>query len=112
MKHNIARHQIDPGKYRGNFAWLPTDTIAKTFKATTQYAKTQHLRLPMRQHFKSRFPALNVKRRDEPVATDTVFSDTPAIDDGSTCAQIYTRRYSLFLSVYGMKSEKEFFNTL
>jgi hypothetical protein len=34
------------------------------------------------KHFKSRFLSLNV-------ATDTIFSDTPAVDNGSTCAQIF-----------------------
>ena len=66
----------------------------------------------MRHHFKSRFPALNVHRRNEPVATDTVFSDTPAIEDGSTMAQFFVGRQSLFCDVYGMKSKREFVNAL
>ena len=36
----------------------------------------------MRRHFKTRFPAANVNQRNEQVATDTMFSDTPALDDG------------------------------
>ena len=32
----------------------------------------------MRKHFKSRFPAFNIPRQSEEVATDTIFSDTPA----------------------------------
>ena len=31
----------------------------------------------------------NIPRRNEPVATDTIFSDTPAINDGSTMAQFF-----------------------
>jgi len=58
------------------------------------------------------FPALNVHRCQEPVATDTVYADTPAIDDGSTCAQIFVGRESLVTDVYGMKINKEFLNTL
>ena len=38
-------------------------------------------------HFKSRNPVFNIPRRIEAVATDTIFSDTPAINDGSTMAQ-------------------------
>ena len=34
----------------------------------------------MKKHLKSRNPALNIPRRHEPVATDTVFSDTPAVE--------------------------------
>ncbi len=41
-----------------------------------------------------------------------VFSDTPAIDDGSTCAQIFVEHNSLVADVYGMKSEKQCVNTL
>ena len=62
--------------------------------------------------YKSVFPAANVKRRNEAVATDTFFSDTPAIDDGATCTQFYVGLDSLHTSVYGMKSEKEFPATL
>jgi hypothetical protein len=53
-----------------------------------------------------------VRRRDEPVATDTVFSDTPAIDGGETCAQIFVGADALVADVCGMKSEKQFVNTL
>ena len=35
--------------------------------------------LPMKKQLKSRNPALNIPRRHEAVATDTVFSDTPAV---------------------------------
>ena len=34
-------------------------------------------------------PALNVHRSNEPVATDTVFSDTPAVYSGVTSAQFF-----------------------
>jgi hypothetical protein len=49
----------------------------------------------MRKHYKSRFPAFNVVRRSEPVATDTIFSEVSAIDDGSLCAQIFVGRHTL-----------------
>ena len=51
----------------------------------------------LKQHWRSRFPACNVKRRNEPVATDTVFSDTPAVDCGMTAAQLFVGRESLLL---------------
>ena len=93
------------------FGWAPLDTIAKTLKATTQFARSSS-RIPMRHHFKSRFPALNVHRRNEPVATDTVYSDTSAIDDGSKIAQFFVGKKSLVCDAYGIKTEKEFVNTL
>jgi hypothetical protein len=66
----------------------------------------------LKKYYKSPFPALNVKPRDEPVATDTIFSNTPAIDGGKTCAQIFVGTETLVTDVYGMKSEKQFVNTL
>jgi hypothetical protein len=77
---------------------------------------TQHARMPhgtiLKKHYKSPFPALNVQRRDEPVATDAVFSDTPAIDGGETCAQIFVGAETLVTDVCGVKSEKQFVNIL
>lgn len=42
----------------------------------------------MRKHFKSRNPALNVHRRNEPVATDFIFGPVPALENGSTIASL------------------------
>jgi hypothetical protein len=56
---------------------------------------------------------MNVHRRNEDIATDTVFSDTPAVDDGSMmCAQIYVGMKSQVCDVYGMKTDGQFVNTL
>jgi hypothetical protein len=104
-------HDPDYEKLRPLFGWMPTKTIKKTFENTTQYARMPHGTI-LKKHYKSPFPALNVKRRDEPVATDTVFSDTPAIDGGQTCAQIFVGTETLVTDVYGMKNEKQFVNTL
>ena len=41
-------------------------------------------RINIKKHFKSRNPVFNIPRCSEAVATDTIFSDTPAVDDGST----------------------------
>ena len=66
----------------------------------------------MRKHFKSRFPAFNIPRHSEEVATDTIFSDTPAIDSGVTMAQIFVGKRTLVTDVYPLKSQKQFVNTL
>ena len=55
---------------------------------------------------------MNVPRRHEPVATDTIFSDTPAVDSGVKQAPIFVGRDSLVADVYPMKSGKQFVNTL
>ena len=54
----------------------------------------------------SPFPALNMKRRSEPVAAVTVFANAPAIDDGSKCAQVFAGAKTFVSDVYGMKSDK------
>ena len=93
------------------FNYLLIQIIKKTFSLTTQHAKTPESTI-LKKNFKSPFPALNVSRRNEPVATDTVYSDTPSINDGSTSAQIFVGTETLFTDVCGMKSDKQFVNTL
>ena len=66
----------------------------------------------MRQHYKTRFPVLNIQRRYEPVATDTLFSDTPAVFSGVTKAQLFVGKHSLVADVYPLKSGSQFVNTL
>ena len=66
----------------------------------------------MKRHLKTRNQALNVPRRHEPVATDTIFSDTPVVDSGVKQAQVFVGRDSLVADVYPMKSGKQFVNTL
>ena len=62
---------------------------------------------------KSRFPANNVHRQHEPVATDMVFADVPAIySGGCKMAQGFVGRYSMVADVYLMGSQKEFVQTL
>ena len=93
------------------FAWAPADTIKRTLSVTTQYARGR-VSEDIRQHWKSRFPACNVRRRNEAVATDTVFSDVPAVDNGAKAAQLFVGRKSLVADVYGCKTDKQFVNTL
>jgi hypothetical protein len=107
----IQPKEPDYATYRPNFCWLSADIIKRTFQTTTQYA-----RIPMstflRKHYKAPNPAFNVHRRAEPVATDTVYADTPAIDSGATSAQFFVGTESLVCDVYGMQTDKQFVNTL
>ena len=66
----------------------------------------------MKKHFKSGFPAFNILRSSEEVATDTIFSDTPVIDSGVTMAQIFVGKRTLVTDIYPLKSQKQFVNTL
>ena len=53
-----------------------------------------------------------MKLWSEPVPTDTVRYDTSATDDISTCVQIFAGGNNLVTDVYGMKTDKQFVNTL
>jgi hypothetical protein len=66
----------------------------------------------LKKRYKSPFPACNVHHRSEPVATDTVYSDTPAIDSGVTAAQFFVGTESMVCDVYPMKTDKQFINVL
>ena len=68
--------------------------------------------IPYEKHLKSRNPALNIPRRHDSVATDTLFSDTPAVDSGVKQAQVFVGRDTLMADAYPMKSGKQFVNTL
>ena len=65
----------------------------------------------MRKHHKSRNPALDIRRRHGPVATDTIISDAPAVDSGVKQAEVFAGRDTLVADVYQMKSGKHFINT-
>ena len=66
----------------------------------------------MKNHLKSRNPPLKIPRRHEAVATDTVFSDTPAVDSGVKQAQVFVGRDTIVPDAYPMKRGKQFFNTV
>ena len=78
---------------------------------STQWG-TAVINFPMKRHLRSRNPALNIPRRPEPVATDQVKSDTPAVDCGVTDAQLFVGKNSLVSDVYPLASGKQFVNTL
>jgi hypothetical protein len=107
----VMTSEPDYGQLRPRLGWLPVDAIKKTFEHTTQLA-----RMPMstilKKRYKSPNPALNVRPRDEPVATNTIYSDTPAIDCGVTSAQLFVGTKTHTADVYPIKSNKQFVNTL
>ena len=62
---------------RRNFLWVSPERIKKTLQATTQFARSVG-RIPFRKHYKTRWPAANVNRFNDDVATDTFFQ-TPRL---------------------------------
>ena len=107
----VSPSKRDWDSLRPLFGWLGTDVIKQTFDCTTQLARsTQSERLFT--HFRSPHPALNVHRRNESLATDTVYSDEKAIWGGFSIAQFFVGLTSQVCDVYPLKSEKQFVNTL
>ena len=105
QKHDQQCTTINFNKLKPSFGWINAETIKKTFENSTQWAVTS-TRFPIRKHFKSRFPAFSIPCRNEDVATDTIFSDTPAM------AQGFVGKDSLVSDVYPMPSSKQIVNTL
>ena len=93
------------------FNWLPINLIKKTFESSTQHDLAPASSF-LKKTYCSLFHAFNVKRRSELVAANTVCSDTPAVDDRSTCAQIFVGTKTLVADFYRMKTDKQFLNTL
>ena len=116
-KRIIAPKQLDFVRLSPNFAFIPPARIQKTIENTTQFARLD-TRLPLRKHFKSRFPAANVSRLNETVATDTFFFDTPALDDGimghggTTMLQLFSGCKSQLTAVFPMRNESDMAGTL
>ena len=110
--HDSNPAEEDWKTLRPNFGWQSEQVIKKTYKVTSRFGGTIPQHDYLKKHFKSRNPVFNIPRRNEPVATDTIFSDTPAINDGSTMAQFFVGRDTLVCDAYGIKSQKQFINTL
>ena len=110
--HQGSSQEPDWNALRPFFAWTSPSSIQDTFNVTTRHGTAPHTQDYIKKHFKSRNPVFNIPRRSEAVATDTIFSDTPAVDDGSTMAQVFCGRDTLVCDAYGIKSTKQFINTL
>ena len=55
---------------------------------TNQYARTTMSAI-IKNNYRSPCSKMNVHLHEKPVETDTGYSDTPAIDDVSSCAQLF-----------------------
>ena len=110
--HDSNPAEEDWKSLRPYFGWQSEQVIKDTYKVTSRFGGTIPRHDYLKKHFKSRNPVFNIPRRNEPVATDTIFSDTPAINDGSTMAQFFVGKDTLVCDAYGIKSQKQFINTL
>jgi hypothetical protein len=59
-----SKKPFDYDAIRPLLGWKPIEVVKHTLAATTQYAMNV-MRLSMRRHFKSRFPALRVRRLED-----------------------------------------------
>ena len=103
--------KINYEQYRKYLGGVPVNVVEKTFQNTTQMGRlgaVEGTRLWKRH--KAPNPALNVPRRNEPVATDTIYGPgCPAVDNGSTAAQFFVGRKSGFCAVEGLgRSDKRY----
>jgi hypothetical protein len=101
----VATKPPDYELLRPFFGWFSADTIKHTLEHTTQYARLPSGTL-LHCTFKSPNPALNVSRRNEPVACDIVYADVPAVDNGSTAAVIFAGLDTQVTDIYGIKTDK------
>ena len=111
-QHDVSPETPDYETSRPYFGWVNVDTVQKPMEQSTQWGVSIPNIFLMKKHLKSRNPALNILRRHESVATDTVFSDTPAVDSGVKQAQVFFGMDTLVADAYPMKSGKQFVNTL
>ncbi|MCA1807832.1 MAG: hypothetical protein LC687_08315, partial [Actinobacteria bacterium] len=104
----------DVDQYSRFFPGTDIDTLRKTFDSTTQYgskgATSGHT---LYNQIASPNPILNIPRRHENVATNTLYSDTPAFDSGSTAAQFFIGRKSHYRTARSLgSSDRDFAKTL
>ena len=90
------------------FNHVSKEVLEHTLSNTTQFGRTVLAGPMIKEKHKSTFTACNIHRRNEPVATDTMPMTVPAINGGATQLQFFVGRRSLFIDVYGVKSDKEF----
>ena len=86
-----------------HFSWQPIKIIKKIFNSTIQYIR-KYMNTHHTRNFRSPFPALNIPRFQESVATDTIYANIPAIYCGHTIVSFYCGINSQVFDVYGIKT--------
>ena len=110
--HQSSPQEPDWNTQRPFLAWTSPSSIKDTFNVTTRHGTAPNTQDYIKRHFKSRNPVFSIPRCSEAVATDIIFSDTPAVDDGPTMSQFFCGHDIFVCDAYGIKSTKQFINTL
>ena len=92
--------EVDWKSLRPYLGWQSEQIIQNTYKVTSRFEGTVPQHDYQKKPFKSRNPVFDIPRRNEPVATDTVFSDTPVINDGSPMAHFLVGKDTLVHDAY------------
>ena len=100
---NVGKRDIQ--RLKRFFPGASFETIQRTLGATTQYATKGAVEgTALKERMKAPNPVLNIPRRNEDVATDTLFSSTPAIDTGGcVAAQFFIGCKSKYRSIVPLK---------
>ena len=107
---NLA--EVDWKSLRPYFGWQSEQVIQNTTKVISRFGGTVPQHDYLKKHFKCGNPVFNIPKRNEPLATDTVHSDAPAINTGSTMAHFFVGKDTLACDTYDIKSQKQIINTL
>ena len=91
--------------------WLPIDNIKHTLAMTTQWLCNAY-HIPFCKHFQSHFPVANVSHHNEPIATDTMLSNQPALGSNATTKQISIEHNSKYISIYRVATDCDLSHTL
>ena len=104
----------DLDRLRQYIPFVSDQMLKKTLEATTQYATKGAVEgTTLRERIQAPNPVVNIPRRNEDVATDSLWSNTPAIDDGSTAAQFFIGLISRYRSVHPLgTTDKQFIRAL
>jgi hypothetical protein len=102
----ISIEDIPMNEWRKRFAMLPEEIVKKSFNCTTQYYLNAEIenRQDPRDHIKSRFPGLRIKRQNEMAASDTFFPSV-VTNRGYTCSQLCIGLDSDRWEVYPLRNE-------
>ena len=97
---------------RPSLAWTSPSSIKDSFNVTTRHETAPNTQDYIKHHFMPRNPVFSIPRCSEDVGTDTIFSETPAVDDGSTMTKFFYGHDTFACDTYGIKSTKQFISTL
>ena len=109
--HETTPVPIDAEANRRFFLNQPTRVVRHTLDSTTQYVPSMPSQREIRDTQRNQYPANNVNRRHEGVATDTIYCDVTAWG-GHTAAQIFAGKQSKYISVAGCSTDADFARTL